>query len=68
MYNATKTETEILIQLKKNPLTKEQLAQALKNLPPSQFQNALEGCLAKNYITLTENQKYALTTEGKNQV
>ena len=68
MYNATKTETEILIQLKKNPLTKEQLAQALKTMPPSQFQNALEGCLAKNYITLTENQKYALTPEGKNQV
>ena len=56
------------MQLKKNPLTKEQLAQALKTMPPSQFQNALEGCLTKKYITLTENQKYALTPEGKNQV
>lgn len=68
MYAATATETEILIQLKKNPLQKEQLALALKNLPPSQFQNALEGCLAKKYITLTEDKKYALTPEGKNQV
>lgn len=31
-------------------------------------EKALEDCLVKNYITLTENQKYNITPEGTNQV
>ena len=68
MYAATKTETEILKLLQQTPQSHTQIEQALTTTPPEPLQKAIEGCLAKNFIIATKDQKYALTPEGKNQI
>ena len=67
MYNVTALETKFLLFMKNSPpLSLKEIFAFFKN--QQQAEKALEGCLAKNYITLTENQKYTITPEGKNQV
>lgn len=67
MYSATAVEIKLLLFMKNTlELTQKEVFAVFEN--QQQAENALEGCLAKKYITLTEDQKYALTPKGKNQV
>ena len=67
MYNVTALEAKFLLFMKNSPpLSLKEIFAFFKN--QQQAEQTLEGCLAKNYITLTENQKYTITPEGKNQV
>ena len=67
MYTATPLETKLILLLSAMPdIPQNELTAHFEN--ECQAKKAIEGCLAKKFIVTTKNNKYAVTSEGKNQV
>ena len=73
MYSLTKTEKDLLSLLNSLfPLTKSQLIEeTCKNKESSfsarQVENAIEGCVAKGFVTQADSGLFKITEEGKKQ-
>ncbi|MDY4524132.1 MAG: hypothetical protein SPE03_03765 [Treponema sp.] len=67
MYTATAIEAKLLLFIKNKPeVTQKEIFAIFES--QQQAKKAIEGCLVKNFITTTEDHKYAATPEGKNQI
>lgn len=73
MYSLTKTEKDLLSLLNSlSPLTKSQIIEeTCKNKESSfsarQIESAIEGCVAKGFVTQAGDGVFKITEEGKKQ-
>lgn len=77
MYISTKNETEILKILNaNNSFSEERIIEKIRgtaqsqiiSLGKTQILNALEGCIAKGFVELADNNEYKITAEGKKHI
>ena len=74
MFSATKNETEILRILREQEILKKArlIEESCKNKESSfsarQVEKAIEGCVAKGFVTQAGSGLFKITEEGKKQV